>query len=78
MPRPTKKTELVRLNLEITPATKERLERLQEATESRSMVETISRALAVYETLLQECGQGADVIIRKKSGKELSLMLVPA
>ncbi len=78
MPRPQRKGDGVRLNLELTPATKERLDRLQEATEARSMTEAISRALAVYETLVKEHAQGSDIVVRRKDGKELSLLLVPA
>jgi hypothetical protein len=77
MPRPTKKAQVVRLNLEVTQGTKERLDRIQEATEARSMVEAISRALAVYETLVKEHVQGSDLIVRRKDGKELNLLLIP-
>lgn len=42
------------------------------------MVECISRALAVYETLIAEQAKGSEVVIRKKDGKELGLLLVPA
>ena len=77
MPRPSKKADTVRLNLEITQGTKERLDRLQEATEARSMVEAISRALAVYETLVREHEQGSDIVVRRKDGRELNLLLVP-
>jgi hypothetical protein len=78
MPRPQRKGDGVRLNLELTPATKERLDRLQEATEARSMVEAITRALAVYETLVKEYDRGSEIVVRRKDGKELTLLLVPA
>ncbi len=78
MARPTKTAGTVRINIELSPATKDRLERLQKATESRSMVETISRALAVYDTLVTEMAQESEIIVRRKGGKELALLLVPA
>lgn len=42
------------------------------------MVETISRALAVYDTLVTEMAQESEIIVRRKGGKELALLLVPA
>jgi hypothetical protein len=77
MPRPAKKAETIRLNLDLSQSTRERLERLQEATEARSMTEVIGRALAVYEKLVNLEGEGSELILRTKSGKELGLLLVP-
>jgi hypothetical protein len=42
----------VRLNLEVTTQVKNRLERLQEVTESASFVEVIRKALALLETVV--------------------------
>lgn len=78
MPRPNKPAGTVRVNLELSPATKERVERLQVATDARSMVEVISRALAVYETLVTENDQGSEIVVRREGGKELALLLVPS
>jgi len=68
---------MVRLNLEISPGTKERLERLQAATEARSMTEVIAWALAVYEKLVNQEAEGSEVLIRRPDGKELGLLLAP-
>lgn len=78
MPRPPKKIETVRLNLEISAGTKERLERLQEQTQARSMTEVIAWALAVYERLVNQESEGNEVVIRQPNGKEKGLLLVPA
>ncbi|VTT99056.1 unnamed protein product [Gemmataceae bacterium] len=77
MPRPANEANTVRLNLAISPATNDRLDRLQTATDARSRLEVISRALAVYETLVSEHEGGAEIIVRKK-GREQQLLLVPA
>jgi hypothetical protein len=42
------------------------------------MTEVISRALAVYEALVAEQAKESEIVIRKKDGKEMGLMLVPA
>ncbi|AMV30077.1 hypothetical protein VT84_37130 [Gemmata sp. SH-PL17] len=42
------------------------------------MVESISRALAVYETLVTEHEQGSEIIVRRKDKTELGLLLVPS
>ena len=77
MARPPKKAETVRLNLEISPGTRDRLERLQKTTEARSMVEVISWALAVYERLVNQEAEGNEVLIRRPNGKEQGLLLAP-
>lgn len=41
------------------------------------MVEAISRALAVYESLTKETEAGSEIVVRRKDQKELVLMLVP-
>jgi hypothetical protein len=77
MPRPNRRTETFRLNLDLTRATKDRLSRLQEQIEARSLTEVISRALAVYEKLATLERDGNELIIRQPDGKELALLLVP-
>jgi len=42
------------------------------------MVEVISRSLAIYEALVAEQAKESEIVIRKKDGKELGLMFVPA
>ncbi len=76
MPR-TKRPESVRLNLEISPQVRDRLERLRDDTEAESLTEVIRRALTVYETLINISGQSLEVIIRDKDGEERPLILVP-
>ena len=65
-----------RLNLELTPAAKERLDKVQKATESPSIVETIRRALALYELILQRRAQGSKLIFREPTGAEREIELL--
>jgi hypothetical protein len=76
MPR-TKRPESVRLNLEIAPAVRDRLERLRDETEAESLTEVIRRALAVYQVLVEESRGTKEIIIRSKDGSEQTLLLVP-
>jgi hypothetical protein len=77
MARPKNPTETVRLNLDLTLSTRERLERLQKATGARSMTEAISWALAVYEKLVSLEGAGDELVIRKPDKSEKTLLLIP-
>lgn len=76
MPR-LKRPEAVRLNLEVAPAVRERLEKLRESTGAESLTEVIRRSLAVYEILIELGGTKAEIIIRDKAGAERPLLLVP-
>lgn len=73
----SRKPESVRLNLEVSPHVRERLERLREDTEAESLTEVIRRALAVYESLAEVAGSTKRIIIRDKNGDERELLLVP-
>jgi hypothetical protein len=76
MARPRGKTDTTRLNLDISPVMRERLERLKTATDARSMVEVIAWALATYEKLVNEQAAGSEVVIRN-GGSEKGLLLTP-
>ncbi len=72
-----KRDESVRINLEVSPLVRERIERLKEKTEAESLTEVIRRALAVYETLLSISEDGRTVIVRGPGGDEADLILIP-
>lgn len=65
MGRPESLDKRVRLNLEVGARTKERLVRLQLATEADSMTEVIRRALEVYEALVVAKVAGATLVLRR-------------
>lgn len=76
MPR-TKRPESTRLNLEVAPQVRERLERLRDDTGAESLTEVIRRSLAVYEVLAAAMLDKKEIIIRDSRGNERSLLLVP-
>jgi hypothetical protein len=76
MPR-IKRPESVRINLEVNPSVRDRLDRLREATEAESITEVIRRALAVYETLVDLSDGKGQIMLRPKGGDETPLILVP-
>ena len=54
-----------RLNLEMTEATRSRLEHLRDATNADSMAEVVRRALEMYDFVRTEESAGGDVIMRR-------------
>lgn len=75
MPR-MKRPKSVRLNLEISPEVRDRIEALRHRTEAESLTEVIRRSLAVYETLVKLSNRHR-IVIRPPSGEERELVLVP-
>lgn len=76
MPR-TKRNDSVRINLEVAPAVRDRLERLKETAELESITEAIRRALAIYEKILELNRDGDEVVIRFRDGTEKPLLIIP-
>lgn len=70
-----RKKEKVRLNLELTPLVKERLERLVVKSEADSMSEAIRRALAIYEIIIERHLEKEMIICRSEDGTELELVI---
>lgn len=58
------------LTLEVPHSVRKRLERLLELCEAESPEEVIRRALATYETLLEQQANGSEVVIRLKESVE--------
>lgn len=76
MPR-TKRLQSVRLNLEVKPTVRDRLERLKDSTEAESLTEVIRRALATYETLVEMSPDKHKIVLRLADGEEVTLLLAP-
>lgn len=76
MPRPKRADPKVRLNLELSEPTRDRLERLRVATEADSMTEVIRRALSLYEMVLTASNEGAQTIRRDADGTERNLLVL--
>ncbi|NIN67546.1 MAG: ribbon-helix-helix protein, CopG family, partial [Anaerolineae bacterium] len=58
----------VRLNLDLPPGSKARLERLRDSTEADSMSEAIRRALALYDAAVTLSGPTDRVTIQAEDG----------
>jgi len=54
MEKPTSANERIRLNLAITPAVHDRLQRLRELSESETITEVVRRAMSVYDFVLSD------------------------
>ena len=67
MPRPTKvdKSDLKRVQMDLAPKSLGRLKKLQEVTEAASYAEVVRNALRLYETLVEEHIDGAELMIKK-------------
>ena len=52
------------------------MEALRERTDADSITEVIRRALAVYETLLEQQDQGNEIIVRTGNG-DRPVLLIP-
>ena len=77
MPRLKRKTRSVRLNLEIKPQVRKRLDRLRDNTDAETITEVFRRALAVYETLIELSSGASKIVIRQSDGSEIDLILIP-
>jgi hypothetical protein len=65
-----------RLNLALPPKIKERLESLQERSESSSVTEVIRRALALFDLVTEHGNNGGEVILKHEDGTEEKLVLL--
>ena len=65
---PRKKIEKVRLNLDLPPKVKVRLEELRAMTDADSMSEVVRRALALYDLVV---ASGGKVVIKDGDTEEV-------
>lgn len=68
------KKKVIRMNLEMSPQVREKLERLSEATDE-SLSQVVRRSLAIYDLLLSETDAGGTIVIRR-DGTEKEVMIV--
>jgi hypothetical protein len=76
MGRPTREVSKIRLNLDMSPEVKARIEQIRDQLYADSMGEVIRRALAVYDFFLEEQAAGNTIIARREDGteKEISIL----
>ena len=69
------KKKIVRMNLEMSPQVREKLEKISSQTDE-SLSQVVRRSVAVYEMLLAEITAGREIVIRSSDGKEKQLVLI--
>ncbi len=72
-PDPPPNEKPSRLNLELDPKTKRRLDSLKVRSEAASLTETIRRALVIMEWVIDAEGE---IVHRRKDGSETTLKLI--
>jgi hypothetical protein len=65
----------IRVNLRFSQELKERLEKVCELSGSGTLSETIRRALALYDTLLEATSSGKQLVIKGENGEEQPVLL---
>ena len=63
MPRPSRKKEVKRVQMDMPPKSLERLKLLQERTEAASYIEVVRNALQLYEAMIDEVEAGNKILI---------------
>jgi hypothetical protein len=71
-----KKPQTRRLNLEVGPKAREKLERMSEETE-QTFSEVIRNALALYDLLWSELKMGRTLVVREADGKGEKEVILP-
>ena len=69
------KKKIVRMNLEMSPQVRKKLERISSTTDE-SLSQVVRRSLAIYDMLLTETEQGSEIIIRSDDGTEKHVVIV--
>ena len=70
------KKEIIRMNLEMTPKVREKLEWISSKTDE-SLSQVVRRSLAIYYLLLEQKEDGGTIVIRAaKGGGEKELLLL--
>lgn len=69
------KKKVVRMNLEMSPQVRKKLEKISDQTDE-SLSQVVRRSVAVYEMLLAETSAGGEIVIRASDGTEKRVVLV--
>ena len=70
------KTEKIRLNLDISRETRERLSELQKSTQLSSVSDVVRRALALMTLVIENEHSGGKLIFKKGDGTEETLVIL--
>ncbi len=75
MPR-YKKTNISRMNLELSLSQRQCLDRLCKRTDADSLADVIRSALRVYDLLTEQIQSGGEIVVRLPNGKEKQILIV--
>lgn len=67
--------EEVTFNLRVNRATADRLNLIGMRTEADTLTKVVSRALAVYDDLVQESRKGGIVVVKNRDGTEREILI---
>lgn len=67
--------EEVTLKLKVTRAIADRLHEIGVHTESENLTKVVSRALAIYDDLVQESRKGGIVVVKNRDGTEREILI---
>jgi len=70
------KTNPIRLNLELSPQVKERLDQLRENSHAASSAEVIRRSLALYELVIDHLRSNGSIVLKHNDGSEEKLTIL--
>lgn len=78
MSRPprTQEQKKIRLNLDMHPTDKQRIEKIRDDLRADSMGEVIRRSLALYEMFLDGKAKGDRFIVRDVHGKDQQILIL--
>jgi hypothetical protein len=65
----TEKEKATRVQMDLSPSSFERLNRLKEMVEAKTYTEVMKDALRLYEWIVQEESDGSDFLVRTKDGE---------
>lgn len=70
------KNQKIRLNLDISRETRERLAELQQTTQLSSVSDVVRRALALLTLVVENEQEGGKLVFRKQDGSEETLIIL--
>lgn len=65
-----------RLNLELTAATQERIDRLVQATDADTMTEVVRRAVTLYDVVVAAQLSDCEIMVKGKAGSMYRLLVL--
>lgn len=70
------RTKKIRLNVDLAPRVRDRVDHLRLLSNADSMSEVIRRSLAIYEVLLRHVNSNGEIILHDPKSKTEKIMLL--